>query len=242
MNQRLYRSRDDRIIAGVAGGVADYLRLDPSIVRIVWAILAVFSGGLLFLVYIVMWIVVPEEPYDWGASEAGGAPGAVAPPPPPPPVIPGWTAPGQPTAPAPGTEPPTPGTEPPTPGTEPAPAEMISSAAPEAAPATEPAAQPAGGWVPPAATAAAPTTATPTDWRDARLAERAARRAARRANRGASGAIIFGLILVLVGAFFLVEMYVPTIDTGRFWPIVLVIIGAVLLIASIRPGSGEPEP
>ena len=244
MNQRLYRSSDDRIIAGVAGGVADYLRMDPSIVRIVWAILTVFSGGLLFLVYIVMWIVVPEEPFDWGTTQ-GAAAGPGAPPPPPPPVIPGWNAPGQPAgveaqAAVPYAQPPESGTG----GEEtgaPAAAAAAGAAAGfvgatgEAAPAG-PASQPAAGSAAPAATAP-----WPTDSRSARRAERAARRAERRAGRDNTGAIIFGLILVLVGGFFLVQMYVPSIDAGRFWPIVLVVVGAVLLVASIRPGSGEPR-
>ncbi len=62
MNERLYRSRDDRFIAGVAGGLADQLGLDPSLVRVTWVILAIVSGGLLALVYLVMMFVVPEEP------------------------------------------------------------------------------------------------------------------------------------------------------------------------------------
>ena len=62
MNERLYRSRSDRMIAGVAGGLAQSMRLDPSIVRIIWAILVPATGGLALIVYIVMAIVVPEEP------------------------------------------------------------------------------------------------------------------------------------------------------------------------------------
>ncbi len=62
MNRRLYRSRDDRMIAGVAGGVAAYFDLDPSIVRIVWAVLALASGGFLLILYGIMWLVVPLEP------------------------------------------------------------------------------------------------------------------------------------------------------------------------------------
>ncbi len=61
MDTRLYRSRDDRMIAGVAGGLADYLGLDPSLVRIGWAIF-ILVGGLGLVVYIIMAIVVPEEP------------------------------------------------------------------------------------------------------------------------------------------------------------------------------------
>ena len=75
MHARLYRSRDDRILAGVAGGVAEYFDLDPSLVRIVWALL-VFAGGFGLLLYIVMAIVVPEEPWageqPWAQSPDPG--------------------------------------------------------------------------------------------------------------------------------------------------------------------------
>ena len=62
MNDRLYRSRDDRLLAGVAGGLAEYWDADPSLIRIVWALLTIFTGGIALLVYIVMAIVVPEDP------------------------------------------------------------------------------------------------------------------------------------------------------------------------------------
>ena len=62
MADRLYRSRDDRMLAGVAGGVAEHLDADPSLIRIVWAVLIFLTGGLALLVYIVMAIVVPERP------------------------------------------------------------------------------------------------------------------------------------------------------------------------------------
>jgi phage shock protein C len=61
MGDRLYRSRDDRMLAGVAGGLAEMWDADPSLVRIVWALLVIFTGGIALLVYIVMAIVVPEE-------------------------------------------------------------------------------------------------------------------------------------------------------------------------------------
>ena len=62
MTDRLYRSRDDRILAGVAGGLAENLDVDPSVIRIVWALLVFLTGGIALLVYIVMAIVVPERP------------------------------------------------------------------------------------------------------------------------------------------------------------------------------------
>jgi len=82
MGTRLYRSRDDRMLAGVAGGLADLWDVDPSLVRIVWAVLVVLTGGLALVVYIVMAIVVPEEGSEYLApppGAAGGpAPGAPA--------------------------------------------------------------------------------------------------------------------------------------------------------------------
>ena len=75
MDDRLYRSSDDRMIAGVAGGVAEHIDADPSIIRIVWAILIFLTGGLALLVYIVMAIVVPERPLGMTAPTAGAAAG-----------------------------------------------------------------------------------------------------------------------------------------------------------------------
>ena len=66
MNRRLYRSRSDSMIGGVAAGLAAYLNSDPALVRIVWAILVVVTGGAALVVYIVAWIVVPEEPVGPG--------------------------------------------------------------------------------------------------------------------------------------------------------------------------------
>ncbi|HEV8402376.1 MAG TPA: PspC domain-containing protein [Candidatus Limnocylindrales bacterium] len=71
MTDRLYRSRDDRMLAGVAGGVADTLDLDPSLIRIIWVVLSFLTGGIAIVVYIVMAIVVPEAPVG---SVSGPAP------------------------------------------------------------------------------------------------------------------------------------------------------------------------
>ncbi|MGZ8513808.1 MAG: PspC domain-containing protein [Candidatus Limnocylindrales bacterium] len=78
MAEPLHRSRDDRMLAGVAAGVAETLDADPSLVRIVWALLAILTGGIAILVYIVMAIVVPDGPVEpWPANAP--APGAQAP-------------------------------------------------------------------------------------------------------------------------------------------------------------------
>lgn len=61
MNKRLTRSVNDRIFAGVCGGLAEYFDFDPVLVRIAYAFLTLFTAfsGLIF--YIVLWIVMPEK-------------------------------------------------------------------------------------------------------------------------------------------------------------------------------------
>jgi phage shock protein PspC (stress-responsive transcriptional regulator) len=142
MNARLYRSRRERVLGGVAGGLAEYLNLDPSLVRIVWAILVFTTGGLFGLIYIIMWIVVPEAPAGYEAVSFADA---------------------QPT-------------EPTQPG-EPRP-----------------------------------------------VGPRA---------RSGDGRLILGAILVVLGLFFLLRTYIPAIEWDRFWPILLVVAGVALLVASL---------
>lgn len=61
--KRLMRSVTDRKIAGVCGGVADYLEMDSSVVRIIWVLLAIFPIPLsAVLGYLVAWMVMPEAP------------------------------------------------------------------------------------------------------------------------------------------------------------------------------------
>ena len=59
--KRLIRSRTNRMIAGVCGGLAEYFDLDVSIIRILFVVLTIFTAAFPgILVYIIMWIVVPE--------------------------------------------------------------------------------------------------------------------------------------------------------------------------------------
>ncbi|CAN5189344.1 hypothetical protein BH23CHL9_BH23CHL9_01760 [soil metagenome] len=62
MTRRLYRSRTDSMLSGVAAGLATYLNADPALVRIAWAILVPLTGGVALIAYIVASFVVPEEP------------------------------------------------------------------------------------------------------------------------------------------------------------------------------------
>jgi phage shock protein PspC (stress-responsive transcriptional regulator) len=58
--RRLYRS-NDRTIAGICGGLADYLDLDPTLVRVV-TLLLILLGGLSIWIYIILWIIIPSDP------------------------------------------------------------------------------------------------------------------------------------------------------------------------------------
>lgn len=144
MKGRLYRSRTDVAWTGVAGGVAEWTDLDPSLVRVAWVVLVPLTGGIALLVYLVMWIVVPEGP----APDSARSDGSVDP-----------------------------------------------AAAPQ--PARAPAAPPA--WL-----------------------------------GSGSGTVLAGSALILLGAFFLVRDYLPAIDWGRLWPIVVIAIGVLLLLTSLR--------
>jgi phage shock protein C len=72
MNRRLYQSRTDSIIGGVAAGLADYLGADPALVRVAWALIAIVTGGAGIVAYVVAWIVVPEAPK--GVASTTGSP------------------------------------------------------------------------------------------------------------------------------------------------------------------------
>ena len=185
MSRHLYRSRDDRMFAGVAGGLAELWDVDPSLVRIVWALLVIFTGGIALVVYILMAIVVPEE----GDTSAYAQP------------APGGTA------------------------------------GPSAFSATS---SPSG--------AASASGAPPQeDWRQARSQARIARREARlarhatRGRGGRSGSVVIGVLLILLGTWFLVRQYIPAIDWDWFWPLILIALGVLVLAMAIRPRPDGPE-
>ena len=60
--KRLYRSRTDQMVGGVCAGVAEYFDIDPTIVRLVFAALTLFGVGSPVLVYLVLWVIMPEAP------------------------------------------------------------------------------------------------------------------------------------------------------------------------------------
>jgi phage shock protein C len=147
MTKRLYRSRTDTVLGGVASGLADYLDADPALVRIAWALLVVLTGGIALLVYIVAWVVVPEGPEEPEGPVAAAT-------------------------------------------TDPETGEVVAAA--PAAPAEK------------------------------------------RSGADGRAGIVVGIGLVVVGAWFLLREFVPDIDWGLVWPLVLVGVGALILVTSMR--------
>jgi phage shock protein C len=214
MNNHLYRSRDDRMLAGVAGGLAELWDADPSLVRIVWAVLVVLTGGIALVVYIVMALVVPEDDGTTAWNTYVGWPGTSGPPP--------------------------------VPGSAPTPSAAAPTGGDPAAAASGPVSGPASGQ--PAPGPSAPLPGWPVSRFEARQMRRAARWEARAARREARlhgdhpGAIIVGVLFVLVGLWYLVKEYLPTVDWDWFWPIILIGLGVLVLFLAVRPQPDDRHP
>ena len=63
MEKKLYRSKTNKTIAGVCGGLAEYINMDPTVVRLLWVLITAFAGAGL-IAYLVCAIVIPEKPND----------------------------------------------------------------------------------------------------------------------------------------------------------------------------------
>lgn len=61
MEKKLYRSNTNKKIAGVCGGLAEYLNMDPTVVRLIWVLVALFAGAGL-LAYLICALIIPEKP------------------------------------------------------------------------------------------------------------------------------------------------------------------------------------
>ncbi|MGL5273296.1 MAG: PspC domain-containing protein [Phocaeicola sp.] len=61
MEKRLTKSRGNRMLAGVCGGLGEYFGFDPTVVRIIYLLLTVFTAFAGALVYLILWIVMPEK-------------------------------------------------------------------------------------------------------------------------------------------------------------------------------------
>ena len=60
MEKKLYRNTENKLIAGVCSGMGDYLKIDPTIVRVIWALVALSGAGL--LAYLACALIIPEKP------------------------------------------------------------------------------------------------------------------------------------------------------------------------------------
>ena len=160
------------MLAGVAGGVAELLDADPSLIRVVWAVLVVLTGGLALLVYVVMAIVVPERPAGMEPRGAAAPRGTDAP------------------------------------------------------PSTGP--TPAGSWLAPDGSSV-PIASTP-----------APRPGRRNADDVARGGLIAGLLLIVLGGFFLLRQLIPAFDFGMWWPVAAIGLGIFLIVLAVTP-SRHPD-
>ncbi|MGD0018136.1 MAG: PspC domain-containing protein [Candidatus Limnocylindrales bacterium] len=202
--RRLYRSTDDRWIAGVAAGVADYFDVDPILIRIIWLVSIPLTGFVSLVAYVIMMVVVPLGPGEWSQPspwQPGGAPvgyGAYTPP------AASATEPGATTT---GAGPET--------GAA-APADSAAAGAPQGAPVPGP--TPGWDW----------------RWqaRQDRWQQRAARWEQRRERHG-SGGIVFGALLIVVGGLIAWHEIDPRLDLNLAWPIAIIAFGVFLVISSV---------
>ncbi|MBK6328637.1 MAG: PspC domain-containing protein [Chloroflexi bacterium] len=67
-NKKLARSKDNRMFAGVCGGLGHYFNVDPTLIRALFVLFSVFVGGGV-IAYIILWIVMPEESSDPGMGK-----------------------------------------------------------------------------------------------------------------------------------------------------------------------------
>ena len=69
--KRLFRSKKDRMLGGVCAGLGEHLDVDPTVIRLIRAVVTVLSLGTGILVYIIAWIIIPEE--ETGSDSAQSA-------------------------------------------------------------------------------------------------------------------------------------------------------------------------
>ena len=62
MGKKLYRNTEQKMIAGVCSGIADYINIDPTLVRLLWALVGLSGAGI--VAYIICALIIPEKPSD----------------------------------------------------------------------------------------------------------------------------------------------------------------------------------
>jgi phage shock protein C len=72
VKKKLYRSRSERWLAGVCGGIGDYFNTDPTVIRIIFVLATFIMGGGLWI-YLILWLIIPLEPEVAAAIEEAPA-------------------------------------------------------------------------------------------------------------------------------------------------------------------------
>ena len=67
MEKKLYRNTNNKMLAGVCSGPAEYINIDPTVIRLIWALLGLTGTGL--LAYLICAIIIPEKPDDYVTVE-----------------------------------------------------------------------------------------------------------------------------------------------------------------------------
>lgn len=160
-----------KVIGGVAGGLAEFFGIDPTIIRIIFILLTIMGGGGL-LIYIILWIVVPEKynvynPYSTNYTKPAG--------------------------PA---------------GTDTGVGETYAGYSAGIPPVIRP-----------------EVVNTPVE-----------------RGKKLDGSLIAGLVLILIGGFFLFERIIPSLSFRHFWPLLLVLIGAIMIIRGFPLVAKNEEP
>ncbi len=208
MDNRLTRSHSDRMLTGVAGGMAEYFDIDPVIIRLLWVLGALFTGGVLLVVYFVMAIIMPTPPdadyededeyEDEDFDEENATARADE-------------------------------------STDSQEADAADDQGEDAA--DEEAERTAGGDPVPAAAVTgaasrdAPPAEAPRQRRRAGSRRVRRRRAAARRRRG--GALVIGSVLIGIGALALVDQF-SLLNFWQFWPLILIGIGGALILGRLR--------
>lgn len=142
--KKLYRSTYNRVIGGVAGGLAEYFAIDPLVVRLLFALLSLFGGGGV-IIYIILWIFVPENILEVNSND------------------------------------------------------------------------------------------------DSKKKNKTMKNEEMKSCDKKSGSLIAGVILITLGVLFLIDRYVPTINFGDLWPIILIAIGGYFIFKSTRKEDKSEE-
>lgn len=67
--KKLFRSKNEKLISGVCGGIATYFNVDPTVVRFIWVVVSLISASIPgVLIYIICTFIIPEEPYAFDTT------------------------------------------------------------------------------------------------------------------------------------------------------------------------------